>query len=115
MEDLEDLFELISEGEQMNEEPCKGLHFRGRKASFFDPTKMRVVRKQEFYLLKSKSCKGCYKCTRILNLLEEWGAEDIEFPYLIDSNATYRLEIKLSSDWETGYEDIDSSAFVKEE
>lgn len=117
MEDLGDLLELDFEVIPSKEEnPCIGLHFRGRESSFFDPKAFRIVRKTEFYLLKSKSCKGCEKCYWIRDLLHDFDAENIGFPEgLIFNQHTYGLEIKTSRYWESVYEDIDEVNFIEED
>jgi hypothetical protein len=97
------------------EEPCKGLHFRGHRSIFYDSKKHKIERRENITLLKRISCKGCAKCEWLYELYKESVEMDsLAFPTEIEDGAIYGIVIHTSTNWETGYEDIDYIEIIKE-
>ena len=87
-----------------DEDPCKGLIFRGHRTMFVKDG--RIELKQGVRLLKRKSCKGCDKCEWWWDSLnEDVENEHIIFPE-IEHGALYSIRVvNESRDFETGYVD----------
>ena len=102
-------FEGFENEKFIDEQPeCKGLVFRGHRSEYFNPKAGKVEKKQNISLLKRKSCKGCDKCSPILDQLNDmvdteglvWPEEDIE------DFALYSIRVtNISKDFMSGIVD----------
>ena len=106
--------DLIAETWEQDEEPCKGLFFRGKNNMFVND-RNEYVYQERMTPLKRMSCKGCSQCGPLLDDLHEWIAGG-QGPVIndLEHGALYRLEItNVQTDWESGYADDWDLEFVR--
>lgn len=107
-----DLLKIEEDDKKIN---CKGLVWRGYVSTYRNKLTNNITSKSELRFLKSKSCKGCYKC--------DW-QHDILFDLLYDSKnefllddiehgKLYTIHFNFSKDWESGYEEIEDFVFIE--
>lgn len=94
---------------------CKGLYWRGVENIFVDKSG-RIKQTKEIRLLKRKSCPGCEKCFWIFDeLIESISCEKNYSNILSDikHGKIYRFGFSTSTDWESGFSEIDDIYFVE--
>jgi len=95
--------------EKSNEEPCKGLCFRGYTNTHWFGDKFRVT--NELRLLKKRSCPGCAQCSY---LTEELQSNVIVLTPEIEHGKLYELRVtNVSRDYESGIVDDWNVEFCK--
>ena len=91
----------VIEDEKIKSE-CKGLFFRLRINNFFLPHK--IAFRNDYKLLKSKSCSGCSQCDWMIDDFYN-GTQILEDKEIVDGGL-YRLGVtNIGRDWETGHVD----------
>ena len=94
--------------------PCKGLVFRG-SVSRCITSHNGIMERRELRLLKRRSCKGCAKCSWIMDWMqEELSGIDRDAPFIgdIQHGKMYKPHFVVTRDWESSYDEIDYVEFV---
>jgi hypothetical protein len=95
---------------------CKGLFWRG-SVNIFTDSSGRVKQTKEVRFLKRKSCTGYETCGWVVDHLREDSSCGCSNDILsnIEHGKLYTFGYDISTDWETGIEEIDEIYFVEVE
>lgn len=111
-----EIFKEFPASNKNDGEKCKGRMYRCSTNTYLN-SKGAYVEIVRMNPLKRMSCKGCEKC----GWMDEWLFEDTVNLYHDESllpkepvhGALYRYDvISTSTDWETGYTELDEVGFV---
>ena len=101
-------------GVDKKETICKGLYWCA-STSYYISVHNSIESRKSLRLLKKKSCPGCAKCEWVFGFLNEQ-MDEYDPLEEIEHGKLYTYNVASSTEWETGYTEIDYIDFkeVKE-
>ncbi len=100
--------------EEKNKSECVGLFYRATRSSWFNGVDT-FGSKATLKLLKKMSCPGCEKCAWFHEFMHEEILHDDEHTLLkdLEDGAVYTYKVRTTTEWETGFTEIDYIEFIK--